>query len=272
MSLALFNAVPAGAIEILYDEQNQPWFKQVHVGEYISIANMRDATSKLDPEDKKSRAEINVGSTDGSYTPPKHAKPHDDFLSVNGVTTILLNSRKPKARKVAAWLIRDIIPRGFNVIITEKQQTIEDKDNALALLNDELDETQRNCIMLETDNEQLQRQNETLQRRTVPRIGKHDNILCAIQKNEPDELGKQGDHPYYMIRCQRMRLQERLHIKELQYPNMVIKRPTYDAANAVICWVEFQKYIGKDSYYRNHFSLDNDDHRDFFANTFDIDM
>ena len=28
MSLALFNAVPAGAIEILYDEQNQPWFKQ----------------------------------------------------------------------------------------------------------------------------------------------------------------------------------------------------------------------------------------------------
>ena len=126
--------------------------------------------------------------------------------------------------------------------------------------------------MLETDNEQLQRQNETLQRRTVPRIGKHDNILCAIQKNEPDELGKPGRHPYYMIRCQRMRLQERLHIKQLQYPNMIIKRPTYDAANAVICWVEFQKYIGKDSYYRNHFSLDNDDHRDFFANTFDIDM
>ena len=31
MSLALFNAVLAGAIEvILYDEQNQPWFKQVH--------------------------------------------------------------------------------------------------------------------------------------------------------------------------------------------------------------------------------------------------
>ena len=85
-----------------------------------------------------------------------------------------------------------------------------------ALVKDELDETQRNFIMLETDNEQLQRQNETLQRRTVPHIGKHDNILCAIQKNEPDELGKQGDHPYYMIRCQRMRLQERLHIKELQ--------------------------------------------------------
>ena len=31
-------------------------------------------------------------------------------------------------------------------------------------------------------------------------VGKHDNILCAIQKNEPDELGKPGRHPYYMIR------------------------------------------------------------------------
>ena len=32
---ALFNAVPAGAIEILYDEHNQPWFKQVHVGDLV---------------------------------------------------------------------------------------------------------------------------------------------------------------------------------------------------------------------------------------------
>ena len=54
MSLVLFNTAPAGAIEILYDEHNQPWFKQVHVGECISITNMRDATSKIDPEDKKS--------------------------------------------------------------------------------------------------------------------------------------------------------------------------------------------------------------------------
>ena len=53
---------------------------------------------------------------------------------------------------------------------------------------------------------------------------------------------------------------------------MIIKRPTYDAANAVICWVEFQNYIGKESYYSNHFSLDNDDHRDVFKDTFDIDM
>ena len=99
-----------------------------------------------------------------------------------------------------------------------------------------------------------------------------DNILCAIQKNEPDELGKPGRHPYYMIRCQRMRLQKRINILRAKYPKMIIKRPTYDAANAVICWVEFQNYIGKESYYSNHFSLDNDDHRVVFKDTFDIDM
>ena len=72
-----------------------------------------------------------------------------------------------------------------------------------------------------------------------------DNILCAIQKNEPDELGKPGRHPYYMIRCQRMRLQERINILRAKYPKMIIKRPTCDAANAVICWVEFQNYLVK---------------------------
>ena len=78
--------------------------------------------------------------------------------------------------------------------------------------------------------------------------------MCAIQKNEPDELGKPGRHPYYMIRCQRIRLQERINILRAKYPKLIIKRPTYDAANS------------------NHFSLDNDDHRDVFEDTFDIDM
>ena len=77
--MVLFNAVPAGAIETLYDEQKQPWFKQVDVGDFVGIVNMRDATCNLSLQDKKSRDEITVGGTDGSYKPPKHAKPHDGF-------------------------------------------------------------------------------------------------------------------------------------------------------------------------------------------------
>ena len=267
MSLALFNAVPAGSIEILYDEQNQPWFKQVHVGEYISIANMRDATSKIDLEDKKSRAEINVGSTDGFYTPPKHAKPHDDFLSVNGVTTILLNSRKPKARKVAAWLIRDIIPRGFNAIIAEKQQTIEEKDHQhqLAIANIDREHQQ---VIEEKDDEI----HNLVRNRHVPRSGDIDNILCVVQKNNLDETGKPGRHPYYMIRCQRLRLQKRINILRDKYPNMIVKEPECDDPNAVHCWNRFKTDIlTKQNYYRNHFSLP-EDVQELFEDMFDVDM
>ena len=39
MSLALFNAVPAGAIEILYDEQNQPWIHRAQYGRYLGVYN-----------------------------------------------------------------------------------------------------------------------------------------------------------------------------------------------------------------------------------------
>ena len=40
MSLALFNAVPAGAIETLFDDQNQPWFKRADLGRYLGIIDV----------------------------------------------------------------------------------------------------------------------------------------------------------------------------------------------------------------------------------------
>ena len=43
MSLALFNAVPAGAIETLFDDQNQPWFKRADMGRYLGIAKVKNS-------------------------------------------------------------------------------------------------------------------------------------------------------------------------------------------------------------------------------------
>ena len=42
MSIALFNAVPTGAIEHIFDYNNQPWFKQVGVGDFVGNVNMHD--------------------------------------------------------------------------------------------------------------------------------------------------------------------------------------------------------------------------------------
>ena len=48
MSLALFNAVPARAVEILYDEQNQPWFKRADVGKFLEITHIHTSLEGLD--------------------------------------------------------------------------------------------------------------------------------------------------------------------------------------------------------------------------------
>ena len=99
MSISLFNAVPAGAIGVIFDEQDQPWFKQVDVGEFIEFGNISQVTSQIPPKDKKSRTKITLHPMEGSYTPSKHAKPHDVFLSVNGITTIIMNSRNQRLEK-----------------------------------------------------------------------------------------------------------------------------------------------------------------------------
>ena len=39
--LVLLEAVAAGAIETLFDDQNQPWFKRVDLGRYLGIVDIR---------------------------------------------------------------------------------------------------------------------------------------------------------------------------------------------------------------------------------------
>ena len=41
MSLELFHGVPAGAIETLFDEQNQPLFKRADLRKYLGIEDIK---------------------------------------------------------------------------------------------------------------------------------------------------------------------------------------------------------------------------------------
>ena len=40
----LFQDVFAGAIETLFDDQNQPWFKRAHVGKFLEITDIKAST------------------------------------------------------------------------------------------------------------------------------------------------------------------------------------------------------------------------------------
>ena len=42
MSFELLHKVPAGTIEMLFDDQNQPLFKRADLGKYISIEDIKN--------------------------------------------------------------------------------------------------------------------------------------------------------------------------------------------------------------------------------------
>ena len=65
MSLALFHKVSVGAIETLFDEQNQPMFKRDDPGKYLGILDIRHNFKKWDRY-FLARADIKMG---GGETP-----------------------------------------------------------------------------------------------------------------------------------------------------------------------------------------------------------
>ena len=37
----------------------------------------------------------------------------------------------------------------------------------------------------------------------APRVGKYDNVHCMFEKNQEDEMDWTGEHPYYLVRCEK---------------------------------------------------------------------
>ena len=64
------------------------------------------------------------------------------FISFFGVMYVIVNSKKDKGKALKDHILKDIVPRGRVVKIEEiqkkHQQPIEEKDAAIALLNDDL--------------------------------------------------------------------------------------------------------------------------------------
>ena len=71
------------------------------------------------------------------------------FISVEVALYVSMRSDKKIAKLVRSWLLKDVIPRGFDKII-------EEKDTQLALLNGDLTEAQENVKQLEYSNTGLQ--------------------------------------------------------------------------------------------------------------------
>ena len=145
---------------MLLDEQNQPWFKRAHVGKFLDIKHIVKSLESLDKCEQRARSELKMGSVARTSYPK--VQNTDSFLSAYGVMHVVVNSRKSKGKELKDWILRDVIPRGVNKLmeeehqkaIKEKQKSIDEKDMQIALLDDDLTESENLVRELEFNNEE----------------------------------------------------------------------------------------------------------------------
>ena len=128
MSLELFQEVPAGAIDTLFDDQNQPLFKRSELGKQLGIEDF--SSHCIHPRsDLKERV---------SPHPLGREKNLDNiFINLDGAIEMAVPSKKLKA----VALVKRLTKKSVEKIQEEHLQAIEKKDATIALLNHDL----KNC-------------------------------------------------------------------------------------------------------------------------------
>ena len=153
----------------------------------------------------------------GWFGPKDQQNKTDKLLSVFGVMYVIVNSRKSKGKVLKEDILKDIVPRGFDVRIEEiqekHQQAIEEKDAAFAHCDNQVRAIQHENVALQAQKEVYQAQLQRYQDQTcdliinrhVPRAndpGK-DNTVMIIEKNTTPEEDEFYEYPYYIARIQR---------------------------------------------------------------------
>ena len=188
---------------------------------------------------------------------------HDTvLLKEPGLYCFLLRCGKPEAEPFMEWVCEEVLPRETRKLAAE----IKEKDIQLALLSDDLRQLEFNNVGLQgrAKDQEIERrmdENADLRQRYVPRRKEIDNVLCFIDKKADER------HQFYVIRCQRRRLEHHKKCLRNRYPNMIILGECADA-NAVHRWCRFKQDTIQD-FYRNHFNLD-EEGRELFETAFDI--
>ena len=144
--------------------------------------------------------------------------PQDVFVNLDGAIYIATNSKKEKAAGPTSWLVK----KGVEKLQEEHQIQTEEKDAAIALLNDDLEaerhkmqEVGKQPVDLEHENRELQNEVERLQERYVPYLQdtRKDNGMAVIQQNNGDE------YPYVAICGEQGYVAQKIQNKLADYPN-----------------------------------------------------
>ena len=118
----------------------------------------------------------------------------------------------------------------------DHQQAIEEKDAAIALLNDDLQNREYEKVALQVQRDVYQAQVcDLIINRHVPRVkdpGK-DNIVMIIEKNTAPEEDEFYEYPYYIARIQRRFISTKRLWFKAQYPHHRSIIQGLDNANSI---------------------------------------
>ena len=259
----MFHKVHAGAIETLFDEQNQSLFKTADLGKYLGIEDIKNNFKDFPLHYTRPRSGLEgVGLTPSLR---KTKNPHDIFINLDGSIEMAVRSKKPKAVALVKWLNK----KGIEKIQEEHQQVIEEKDAALALLTDDLQSRDNQIQAIKYENVALQAQKDVyqaelqrcqdvityLKTRHVPHArdpGK-DNIIIIVRKQTTSVKDKYHDLPYYVARIQRRKRYVKLRWFDRHFPDHEII-VEIDNPNSIHAFNRFEEERHSEQKY-NHFRL-----------------
>ena len=183
---------------------DKPWTRAKEVCRSLNYArNTPNVISDhVSPENRAYKYQlVNLPAAGKSVKWPTDSRKDEYYINEQGMYELAFTSQQKEAKEFRKYCCNTLFPQIRQKLVDidlessnrrhqlaiedmgrEHQQAIEAKDTALAMVNDDLDESQREYAILEYRYEQL----ET---RAVPYLEdpKKDNSMVVIQKNNGDE-------------------------------------------------------------------------------------
>ena len=139
---------------------------------------------------------------------PKNSQPGDYYINEEGMNELIFTSQQHRAKAFRKYCCNELFPQVRKLLV---DKMLEEKDTQLAILNDDLTESQKLVIGLHgeiraKDQEIARRETECvrLRERSVDHCqdpGK-DNVVMIIRKHTGEEDDR-CEYPYYIARIQR---------------------------------------------------------------------
>ena len=210
--------------------KDKPWTRAKEVCRSLNYArNTPNVISDhVSPENRAYKYQLTDFTTAVKLVKwPTDSRKDEYYINEQGMYELAFTSQQKEAKEFRKYCCNTLFPQIRQKLVDidlessnrrhqlaiedmgrEHQQAIEANDTALAMLNDDLDESQREYAILEYRYEQL----ET---RAVPYLEdpKKDNSMVVIQKNNGDE------YPYIAICGQQGYVAQQIQNKLIDFPN-----------------------------------------------------